>query len=67
METKNRSIVKLKHLSDESLRLDPEPVAPGEGLAMIWRLTLDNWSFMKGNHAESRLQRHVGRLVRGKS
>jgi hypothetical protein len=67
MEIKNRSIAQLKRLSYESSRLDPEPVPSGQGLSMIWRITLDNWSFVKESHAESRLQRHVGRLVRGKS
>ena len=67
MEIKNRSIVQLKRLSDEKARLDPEPVPAGQGLSMIWRMTLDNWSFVKESHAESRLQRHVSRLVRGKS
>ncbi len=66
MEFTNRSIVKLKHLSDTKLSLDPEPVSSAQGFAMMWRLTLDNWSFMKESHAESRLQRHVGCLVRGK-
>ena len=67
MEIKNRSIVQLKRLSDESSRLDPEPVPSGQGLAMIWRMTLDNWSFVKESHAESRLQSHIGCLVRGKN
>ena len=67
MEINNRSIAKLKNLSDVSSGLDPEPVTSEQGLAMMWRLTLDNWAFVKESHAESRLQRHVGGLVRGKS
>jgi hypothetical protein len=66
MESNNRFVTKLKHMSDLCPLLDPEPVTSEQGLSMMWRLTLDNWSFMKENHAESRLQRHVVRLVRGK-
>jgi hypothetical protein len=49
---------------------DPEPEPgysdSGKNLEMMWSLTLDNWAFMKEPHAESRLQRHVVRLIRGK-
>jgi hypothetical protein len=39
---------------------------PAERVAMMWQLALDAWAF-KGDttHAESRLQRHVGRVHRG--
>ena len=59
--------VKIGRLSDAELDLDPEPVSPEQALEMIWPLTLDAWAFMKGTDAESRLQRHVVRVIRGKS
>jgi hypothetical protein len=60
-------VTKLGRLSDPDQSREPSAISPEEGLGMMWRLTLDNWIFMKETHAESRLQRHVVRLVRGKS
>ena len=68
-DIKNRSHwpVKIGRLSDTELDLNPEPVPPEQALAMMWPLTLDAWAFAKGTDAESRLQRDVVRLIRGKS
>ena len=37
-----------------------------ERLGMMWQLTLDAWAFMGESDAESRLPRHVTRVVRRK-
>ena len=67
----------MRNRSEAQVRIirqtDPEPardVAGLEGvqrLAMMWQLALDAWAF-KGEreHAESRLQRHVVRIHRGR-
>ncbi len=39
---------------------------PDECLAMVWQLTLDAWAFKEPSIAESRFQRHVVRVVRGR-
>jgi len=65
MENQNRNRVKVGLLSDPE-KEGVEIATPAQGLEMMWQLTLDAWAFMKDTHAESRLQRHVGRLVRGK-
>jgi len=37
---------------------------PSECVAMVWPLTLDAWSFKDASACESRLQRHVVRVIR---
>lgn len=45
----------------------PEPRLSAEAaLGMMWQLTLQAWSFKEGRSDEPRLQRHVGRVVRGR-
>ena len=38
-----------------------------ERMRMVWQLTLDAWAFKEPMVAESRLQRHAVRVVRGRS
>ena len=38
-----------------------------ERIRMVWQLTLDAWAFKEPTVAESRFQRHVVRIVRGRS
>jgi hypothetical protein len=66
---KNRNLLptRLGRLEDLERGREPGSISSEEGLGMMWQLTLDAWAFMKETHAESRLQRHVVRLVRGKS
>ena len=64
---RSRWPVKVGRLSDPKPEFDPEPVTPEQGLDMVWPLTLDIWAFAKGTDAESRLQRNVVRVIRGKS
>jgi hypothetical protein len=35
-----------------------------ELLSMVWDITKDAWSFVKGSNVERRLQRDVGKLVK---
>ena len=37
---------------------------PAERMLMVWQLTLDAWSFLDPNVAESEFQRHVVRVER---
>lgn len=67
IKDRSRWPVKVGRLSDLKPDLDPEPVSSEQGLDMVWPLTLDAWAFMKGTDAESRLQRNVVHLIRGKS
>lgn len=38
-----------------------------ERIRRVWQLTLDAWAFKEPTVAESRFQRHVVRIVRGRS
>jgi len=59
--------VRVLSLADEGARSDVAELTPGERMALMWQLAVDAWTF-KGEpeHAESRLQRHVVRVRRGK-
>jgi hypothetical protein len=41
------------------------PGTPEERLLEVWELTREVWAFSQERHAESRLQRDVGVLIRG--
>lgn len=49
------------HGADDALRR----ATPAERMLMVWELTQDAWSFYRPKDAESRLPRHVVRVVRG--
>lgn len=59
----DRSHTALKRLTDE-----PDyafvPGTPDERIDALWRLTLEAYSLTHQLNAESRLQRHVTRLIR---
>ncbi len=38
-----------------------------ERMHLVWQLTLDAWTFKEPTIAESRLQRHAVRVVRGRN
>ena len=62
-------LVRVSKLTDE---MEPLPISPAEGLAMMWPLALDAWAIKmaaegRQDDAQSRLQRHVVRLVRTQS
>ncbi len=66
MEKPYRLGMKIEKASSKShLRME-EPIPTLEALEMMWPLALDTWAFLKEPLAESRLQRHVVLLVRGK-
>lgn len=53
---------------DRYVGLDEElkDTTPAERLAMVWPLTVDVWAFMGYDIAESRLSRHIVRVLRRK-
>jgi hypothetical protein len=46
---------------------DLKDASPADRVAMLWQLTVDVWAFMGYDIAESRLSRHIVRVVRRKS
>jgi hypothetical protein len=60
----NRSVTQKLHLGD--LPTDSERIraSPAELLQMVWPLTVAVWSFKEPVTLDSRLQRHVTRVIR---
>jgi hypothetical protein len=46
---------------------DLKDASPADRVAMLWPLTVDVWAFMGYDIAESRLSRHIVRVLRRKS
>jgi hypothetical protein len=59
--------VRVVPLREAGGRSDLAGLTPGERMDLMWQLAVDAWTF-KGEpeRAESRLQRHVVRVIRGK-
>ena len=65
MAQQDRQRVRIVGRADGEGHCDVAEMTPAERLAMMWQLTRDAWAFKDGGqHAESRLQRHVVRLRR---
>lgn len=62
----NRQIVRVKRLADEGNDDDLKYTTPAERVGMMWQLALDAWAFMGEPVRESRLPRHVMRIVKNK-
>jgi len=60
---RNLPIRKTK-LSDQGKEKDLDSTTPEERIGMMWELALDAWSFTEGFDAESRLPRHIVRVLR---
>jgi len=59
----DRTIGKAK-LSDQGTERDLGRTTAAERIGMMWQLALDAWAFKGDPDAESRLPRHVVRVVR---
>ncbi len=57
-------IVRVTRLSDQGEERDLQNATPEECIGMMWQLALDAWAMMGDTSAESRLPRHVVRVVR---
>ena len=56
--------VRVQKLSDQGKETDLHTTTPSQRLSMMWQLALDAWAFRGEPVAESRLPRHVVRLLR---
>ena len=59
--------VRVTRLHDPEDDAHMRSLSPAERFAMVWPLTLQAWAFKEGLDDEPRLQRHVVRVVRGRS
>ncbi|MBC8329158.1 MAG: hypothetical protein H8E31_10480 [Planctomycetes bacterium] len=62
--TKRQVQVRVNRLGDQGKEDDLRDSSPAELLAMVWEITRDVWAFVPNQNAESRLLRHVVRVVR---
>lgn len=58
--------LRVSRLQDQGSEDDLAKTTPAERIEMVWPLTLDAWSFKEPMSAESRLQRHIVRVLRRK-
>jgi hypothetical protein len=66
MEPSDRTI-RVTRLSDQGNDMDLRATTtPAERIGMMWQLVIDAWAFMGDPVAQSRLPRHVVRVVRRK-
>lgn len=68
MANREHMRVRIIRKGEEGHHRDVADLTPADRLGMMWQLACDAWAF-KGEteHAESRLQRHVVRIHRGRS
>jgi hypothetical protein len=64
MSHPNRQIVRRSTLAEQGKEDDLRNTTAEDRLKMMWRLAVDAWA-MKGGQIESRLPRHVVRVIRG--
>lgn len=58
--------LRVSRLQDQGSEDDLAKTTPAERIEMVWPLTLDAWSLKEPMSAESRLQRHIVRVLRRK-
>lgn len=64
---KGRESYRVRKLDRHEVRDDDlKDATPAERMAMLWPLTVDVWAFMGYDIAESRLSRHIVRVLRRK-
>jgi hypothetical protein len=61
---RTRGPVRVRRLADQGKETDLQGSTPAERLAMMWPLAVDAWAFMGEPVAESRLPRHIVRVLR---
>ena len=60
----DRQVVKVTTLADQGRDSGVPDATASERMLMVWPLTLAAWAFKEPNIVQSRLQRHVVRVVR---
>ncbi len=62
--TVRTSTIRIQKLSDQGKDTDLQTTTPAERVEMMWQLAIDAWAFKGDPVAESRLPRHVVRVLR---
>jgi hypothetical protein len=56
--------IRIREAAGQGKEMDPGNTTAAERLDMMWQLTIDAWVFKGESVAQSRLPRHVVRIVR---
>jgi hypothetical protein len=59
--------IEVRRLDEQGKETDLHPTNAAERLGMMWQLAQDAWAFKGEPFAESRLPRHLIRILRRKS
>ena len=62
-----QTTTRVRKLTDKESEPDLKHTTPAERIEMVWPLTVDVWSFKGEADVESRLPRHVVRVLRRES
>ena len=63
----NKRQIRVLRLSEQTDESDLKQTTPQERWAMMWQLAQDAWAFRGESRAESRLPRHIVRVLRRES
>jgi len=63
-DSHHRRIIQIHSLHDRRSDHDSQPPTAAERVAIMWQLTRDAWAFQGTPIDESRLQRHLVRVLR---
>ena len=63
----NKRQIRVLKLSEQDNDSDLKQTTPQERWAMMWQLAQDAWAFRGESRAESRLPRHIVRVLRRES
>ena len=62
---RNQMPVRIRIAGEDTMARELRALSPAERLGVMWQLAIDAWAFKGDSIAESRLQRHVVRVLRG--
>ena len=57
--------VRIRHLHDQDDHPEIAAMTPAERIELMWQLAVDAWAFKGEPVGESRLSRHLVRVIRG--
>lgn len=63
MTDRSHYVTRKRTLAEEG-REEPSELSPSARVLLVWELTKQAWTFKEGSWRESRLPRHVVRVVR---
>jgi hypothetical protein len=58
--------VEVRHDGGRTSEDDVRDLTPADRISIMWQLAMDAWAFKGDPDAESRLPRHVVRVIRGR-